>query len=1144
MDQAAASSVVDALFPWLAWGAILLLVLWWAVRRWEAHLAAKQSFSLKFPLSPMVFVSRRIVIESLVQDDEVQAAIEQRAEETGQPRASIERTVRRQADELVPSFKAVFYFSIGYWLARMLLLTMYRVRLVRDSRDEYAKIGRDATVVMFMNHRSNMDVLLVNFLLARHSAVAHAAGEWARLWPLHHLVRFAGNYVVDRDSNDPLYRLVLKRYVQMAVTHGVHLAIFPEGSLTRDGRLRPLSFGLLNYAATASWPGLDRDVVFLPVSFSYDRIPEQRRLVLEDSREFRDRGKLYTLFASLRFAFRFLRLPFTPREDRFGWACASFGHPVSLKRWQRARGIDLHTLSPSERRGYIDTLGRQLIDDVMDNIPVRPVHLVATALADDWQRSWTRDSLASRVLKLKAAVEAAGAPYYDSGLDAAASLEEALHLLELTGAMRIEGSQIETGPSRLPMLNYYANSIAHYLEPARTRVSSDGEAIDIGRDGRKFLATVYESYDRVEGRSIDGHGFFERFYAAFLESSPEIARKFSNTDMQKQQAHLRASLKHVVDYAVSGKPDIRMRQIARSHSRAGNDIPHGLYDFWLDSLISTLAEFDPEFDSHVELSWRSIMAPGIAYMRSHYDVEGRPSRYTSVAESIGDESIARWIDHWARRAPDRLALRSSRRSLDYGSLADEAGRLAAGLHSRLGVDEGDRVAFLGHNSVEFVVLLFACARLGAILVPVNFRLAEVERARLIDRAGAKVLVADEPFATQSLHDAACVRVVLGEDNVADGDLSWHDLLHVPGPMLANRGKPESPLLIVFTSGSTGDPKGAVLTQSAVHWNALNSRVMHDLSRSDHVLATLPFFHVGGINIQTLPALQVGASVTVASGFDAAKFVDVVERERPTLTVLVPTQMLQLMQLPNWQSCDLRSLRAVSTGSTIVSPELIAAWADKGIPVIQVYGCTESGPIAAHQTVEGIRPGWGTVGHPALYTEVMVADRDGRPVATGAEGEVLLRGKNLASHYWQDPDATADAFSNGWLHTGDLGYFDENGRLTIAGRTKRLIISGGENIHPVEVEHALELHPAVREATVVGVPDPKWGEVPAAMVVTTGSAIDEADLREHLNQHLGRYKHPRHIFFADSLPRTGLDKVSYSEVSAIVMEKLEQSGTLE
>ena len=138
-------------------------------------------------------------------------------------------------------------------------------------------------------------MLLVNFLLARHSAVAHAAGEWARLWPLHHLVRLAGNYVVDRDSNDPLYRLVLKRYVQMAVTHGVHLAIFPEGSLTRDGRLRPLSFGLINYAATASWPGLDRDVIFLPVSFSYDRIPEQRRLVFADSREFSDRGKLYTL---------------------------------------------------------------------------------------------------------------------------------------------------------------------------------------------------------------------------------------------------------------------------------------------------------------------------------------------------------------------------------------------------------------------------------------------------------------------------------------------------------------------------------------------------------------------------------------------------------------------------------------------------------------------------------------------------------------------------------------------------------------------------------------------------------------------------------------------------------------------------------
>ena len=1139
MEQSAASSVVGVLFTWSAGAAIVWVVSWWLIRRWEARLAAKQSFKLKFPISPMVFLSRRLVIESLVQDKEVQAAMKRRAEETGQRLASVEQSVRRQANEMVPAFKAVFYFSIGYWLARMLLLTLYRVRLVKDSRDEYAKIGRDATVVLVMNHRSNADVLLVNFLLARHSAVAHAAGEWARLWPLHHLVKLAGNYVVDRDSNDPLYRLVLKRYVQMAVTHGVHLAIFPEGSLTRDGRLRPLSFGLLNYAATASWPGLDRDVIFLPVSFSYDRIPEQRRLVFESSREFRDRGRLYTLFASLRFAFSFLRLPFTRRKDRFGWACASFGHPVSLRSWQRARGIELQKLSSRERRGHVDALGRQLIHDVMANVPVRPVHIVATALADDTQQPWTKDALADRVLELKVAIEAAGAPFYDGGLDDAENLEQALHVLEQIGAVRVSGLGIEIVQAQLPMLQYYANSITHYLEPVGS--GADDRTADGSRESKKFLATVYESFDRVQGRSLDGQSFFECFYDKFLSSSPDIAAKFSETDMLQQQAHLRASVKHVIDFAISGKPGIRIRQIARSHSKSGKDISHELYDLWLDSLIGALAEFDTEFDTAVELSWRSIMAPGIQYMRSRHDVEGRPARREASTDSIADEGIARWIDHWAQRAPDKIALTSARRSLTYGELADEAGRLAAGLHSRLGVDDGDRVAFIGHNCVEFLALLFACARLGAILVPINFRLAELERERLIQRTEAKVLVVDTHYRGQALDDSMnCVRVLLGDDDTSAGELSYGNLLHVPGPMLDNRGRLESPLLIVFTSGSTGDPKGAVLTQNAVHWNALNSRVMHDMRRSDRVATALPFFHVGGINIQTLPALQVGASVTVFSGFDAAEFIDVVESERPTLTVLVPTQMQQLMQLPNWGTCDLTSLRTVSTGSTIVSQDLIAAWADKGIPVVQVYGCTESGPIAVHQTVEGIQAGWGTVGHPALYTDVMIVDNDGRPVTTAAEGEVLLRGMNLATHYWRDEDATAEAISNGWLHTGDLGYLDENGRLSIVGRKKRLIISGGENIHPAEVEYVLGQCPGVGEATVVGASDPKWGEVPAALVVRTDDALDETNLRDHLDRHLGRYKHPRHIFFVDSLPRTGLDKIAYPEVSAIVNERLQES----
>ncbi len=1131
MQQTA--SLVELVLPWLAWVAVFLLVGWWLVRRWESQLTARQSYTLKFPLSPMAFLNRRLIIEGLVQDQQVQAAMKSHAQQTGEHLASVEKRVRRQAHELVPAFKAVFYFSIGYWLARLLLRTMYQVRLVRDAREEYAKIRPDATVVLLMNHRSNMDVVLVNYLLARHSAVAHAAGEWARLWPLHHLVRLAGNYVVDRDSNDPVYRLVLKRYVQMAVTHGIHLAIFPEGSLTRDGRLRPLSFGLLNYAATASWPGLDRDVVFIPVSFSYDQVPEQERLVFGDTREFADRGRLHLLWASLRFIGGFLRLPFRPRDERYGWACATFGQPLSLRSWQRSQGIDLRTSPRDALRRHIGALGQQLMGEVLHSMPVLPVHLVATALTERDDASMKLNALEARVEELRVAVEAAGAPVFVDPAAGGSFTAEGLHTLVQVQAIEVPAEETITAvPARLALLHYYAQTIAHYLPESPP--AAGGALPAKPRNPRNYLATVYESFARAQERTVDDQDFFERFYQEFLSSSPAVSEQFSGTDMSQQQQHLKASLKHMVDYCASGTPSVRLRQMARMHGRGGRAIAGDLYDLWLRSLIKALSLYDSAFDQRVELSWRSVMAPGIDYMRSQFDYPEEQSTVPVSDTPIVSQGIARWVDHWAERAPDRPAVKSAQRSLSYGELADEAGRLAAGLHSRLGVNSGDRVAFLAANCVEFIVLLFACARLGAVLVPINFRLATAERERLVQRTESRAILLDRSHADQPLTAIPdCVPIHLEDAPPSSPGVSYRELLQVPGAMRTSDGNLDSPLLIVFTSGSTGDPKGAVLTQAAVQCNALNSRVMHDMTRNDHVATCLPFFHVGGINIQTLPAFQVGASVTIFSRFDPERFVDFVASERPTLTVLVPAQMQVLMDLPTWQRCDLSSLRMVTTGSTIVSQELIQAWADKGVPVIQVYGCTESGPIAAHQTIEGIRSGWATVGHAALYTEVRVADEQGQPAAVGVEGEVLLRGANLASHYWRDESATREVFQDGWLHTGDLGYLDQNGRLRIVGRKKRLIISGGENIHPAEIEQVLEAHAGVIEAAVVGLSDDQWGEVPVAVVVITADGPDEAALRRHLDQHLGRYKHPNRILFVDALPRTGLDKIAYPEVQELI-----------
>ena len=496
--------------------------------------------------------------------------------------------------------------------------------------------------------------------------------------------------------------------------------------------------------------------------------------------------------------------------------------------------------------------------------------------------------------------------------------------------------------------------------------------------------------------------------------------------MTLQRVHLRRSLRHMVDFAISGRPDMRMRQLARMHSASGKDIDPSLYQVWLDSLVRTIGDCDDGFDTSVEMAWRAMMKPGIAYMRRQY--RPRPAARMLQPDSDADreEGIARWLDHWAARAPQRIALQSPERTLTYGELADESARLASGLKSRAAVEAGDRVAYLGSNRVEFIVLVFACARLGSVVVPLNSRLVGGELSRLLARVEPKALLTEPAFdeLLPSL-PSGCQRVLL-DKATASPHLAYDELIRVPGAMRVNDGTMRTALLIVFTSGSTGDPKGAVLTQGAVHWNAMNSQIMHDMTRNDHIATTLPFFHVGGINIQTLPAFQVGARVTILPRFDARSFIEFTAAQRPTLSVLVPAQMQALMQEPDWETADLSSLRAVATGSTIVSSELIADWANRGIPVIQVYGCTESGPIAAHQTVEGIGPGWGTVGHPAFYTDVMVADDDARPLTTGAEGEILIRGPNIAECYWRDDDATRATFRHGWLHTGDLGYFDANG----------------------------------------------------------------------------------------------------------------------
>jgi fatty-acyl-CoA synthase len=480
--------------------------------------------------------------------------------------------------------------------------------------------------------------------------------------------------------------------------------------------------------------------------------------------------------------------------------------------------------------------------------------------------------------------------------------------------------------------------------------------------------------------------------------------------------------------------------------------------------------------------------------------------------------------------PDKIALRFAGRSLSYAAFAARILAAARALKSQLGIARGDRVAILAANHPDYLVLLYACARLGAMLVPLNWRLAVPEQMFILTDASVKALVVEEAFAdvlaplAAALPEARAVGLDFARENVPSLDLL---IAEAGGDGRNPHTDYSAPLLIVYTSGTTGRPKGAVLRQEALLWNAVMSQHMHDLIAQDHVLTVLPLFHVGGLNIQTTPALQLGATVTLHARFAPGATLDAIAGDRPSLIVLVPTTIQALIEHPGWAETDISSLRAVTTGSTQVPQPLIDAVEARGVPVLQVYGSTETSPIAIYTRLGGDRDRPGSTGLPGLACEARIVDDAGRDVAHGERGEVIVRGPNVLFEYWGNAAATAEALREGWFHTGDIGTRDPDGYFFIHDRKNNVIISGAENIYPAEIERVLAGHPAVAEVAVVGRPDPKWQEVPVAYVVPRmGVAADAEALKRHVAEYLARFKVPRDIVFVDSLPRNALGKVQH------------------
>jgi fatty-acyl-CoA synthase len=456
-------------------------------------------------------------------------------------------------------------------------------------------------------------------------------------------------------------------------------------------------------------------------------------------------------------------------------------------------------------------------------------------------------------------------------------------------------------------------------------------------------------------------------------------------------------------------------------------------------------------------------------------------------------NISCFIERRAQQAPDKLALRFQERDWTY---ADFWRRIEVATRS-LTVSKGERIAWLGYNHPDMLALLFAAARLGAILVPLNWRLTPAEHAAILRDCAPRLLFCDAAFEAQGRH----LGVPLG---------AWRDNNE---PDLA--GAEQDDLLIVYTSGTTGTPKGAVLTQRALLSNGANSIQAHELTQDDHVLTALPLFHVGGLNIQTLPALLAGARVTLHQRFEPGAWLHDVAALRPTLSLLVPATIAAVVSHPGWASTDLSSLRMLNTGSMVVPDSLIQAFHSRGIPVGQIYGSTETAPIATLLLREDAVRKLGSAGRPAMHCEVKLV-----------EGEIWVRGPNVMRGYWNDPAATAAALTaDGWFKTGDLARVDADGYYWIMGRSRELIISGGENVYPAELENVLADCPQIAESAVLGVEDAKWGEAACAVVVRKpGAKLDEAAVLALFADRLARFKHPRRIVFLDQLPKNALGKV--------------------